>query len=229
MKDKDQNKYHKKYPKLTEEMENIIEVQVWKAEKENDKQIKRYFNQEKGYINFGLKDFNGYFSLLHFQENEENELREPISSRLNILNFENDPAIRKEFYKSSKLMDEMWADDAFILEGSLKYLQIIQERLSDKLPKIIHYEIFESTKIFVKEELHHAMIDVWKQNKEKLFSDQHRREQKQKLENDIEGNQNALEIVKRMTRIINSFQNQQIHYDHSDDETDEEDFNPLRI
>ena len=149
-------------------------------------------------------------------------------SLANILNFENDAAKRKEFYHSSKLMGEMWQDDAIILEGSLKYLQIIQDSLSDKLPKIIHHEIFESTQMFVKEELYHAMMDVWKQNKEIMFSDENRREQKQKLENDIESNQNALEIVNRMTKIIKSFQNQQKH-DYSDDETDEDDFNHLRI
>ena len=229
MEDKDQKKYHKKYPKLTEEMENIIEDQVWKAEEENDKQIKRYFNQEKGYINFGLKDFEEHLISINFEDNEENEKRESMSSGLNILNFENDAAKRKEFYQASKLMGEMWQDDAIILEGSLKYLQIIQDSLSDKLPKIIHHEIFESTQMFVKEELYHAMMDVWKQNKEKMFSDENRREQKQKLENDIESNQNALEIVNRMTKIIKSFKNQHRHYDQSDDETDEDDFNHLGI
>ena len=68
MEDKDQKKYHKKYPKLTEEMENIIEDQVWKAEEENDKQITRYFNQEKGYINFGLKNFEEHLIQINFEE-----------------------------------------------------------------------------------------------------------------------------------------------------------------
>ena len=207
-------------------MENIIENQVWKAEEENDKQIKRYFNQEKGYVNFGLKDFEEHLISINFEENEK---RESTSSGLNILNFENDATKRKEFYQSSKLMGEMWQDDAIILEGSLKYLQIIQDSLSDKLPKIIHHEIFESTQMFVKEELYHAMMDVWKQNKQIMFSDENRREQKQKLENDIESNQNALEIVNRMTKIIKSFQNHQKYCNQSDDETDEDDFNHLRI
>ena len=38
-------------------MKKIIENQVWRAEKENEKQIKRYFEQEKEYINSGHKDF----------------------------------------------------------------------------------------------------------------------------------------------------------------------------
>ena len=211
-------------------MEKIIGEHVSKAEEENDKQIKRYFNQEKGYINFGLKDFEEHLIQINFEENEEDEKRVSMSSGLNILNFENDAEKRKEFYQSSKLMGEMWQDDAIILEGSLKYLQIIQDSLSDKLPKIIHHEIFESTQMFVKEELYHAIMDVWRQNKEIMFSDeQKRREQKQKLENVIESNQNALKIVNRMTKIIKSFQNQQKHNDQSDDETDEDDFYHPRI
>ena len=81
------DKYHD-YPKLIDTVENIIENQVWKAEEENDKQITRYFNQEKGYINFGLKNFEEHLIQINFEENEENEKRESMSSRLNILNFE---------------------------------------------------------------------------------------------------------------------------------------------
>ena len=35
----------------------------------------------------------------------------------------------------------MWEDDAIILEECLIHLKILQDSLSDKLPKIIHYEI----------------------------------------------------------------------------------------
>ena len=201
-------------------MEQIIENQVEKAENGNDYQIRRYFNQEKGYINFGLKDFNEHLIPISFEENAEDEdqpLRESGSTKLNILNFENDRTKREKVYKSLRLNEDFWADDAIILEGSLKYLQLIQNSLSDKLPKIIHYEIFESTKMFVKNELHLAMIDVWKQKKEILFSDDNRREQKQQLENDIEINENALEIIDRMNKIIRSFENQQRHNEQIDE------------
>ena len=102
----------------------------------------------------------------------------------------------------------MWEDDAIILEGCLKHLQIIQDSLSDKLPKIIHYEIFYSTTTFIEEELSDALLDEWKRSKDSMFSDESQREQKKKLENDIENSENALEIVSGMTRLIKNFQNQ---------------------
>jgi len=102
----------------------------------------------------------------------------------------------------------MWEDDAIILEGCLKHLEIIQDSLSDKLPKIIHYEIFYSTTTFVEQELADALIDEWKRNKDAMFSDDSQREQKNKLEKDIENNENALEIVNGMTKLIKNFQNQ---------------------
>ena len=102
----------------------------------------------------------------------------------------------------------MWEDDAIILEGCLQHLQIIQDSLSDKLPKIIHYEIFYSTTTFIEQELSDALLDEWKRNKDSMFSDESQIEQKKKLENDIANNENALEIVSGMTRLIKNFQNQ---------------------
>ena len=92
------------------------------------------------------------------------ETKESGPSELNILNLKNDSRKRKDFYKSSKFNDDILEDDAIILEGSLKHLKIIQDSLSDKLPKIIHYEIFHSIKIFVDQELINALMAEWKQN-----------------------------------------------------------------
>ena len=217
-------------------MKNEIEKQIWKAERENENQIKRYFNQEKELINSGHKDFAINFErkqmpvkysdqkietnqqpllndklqtdpgvgaaigLAEVTGNSNLETRESLE--LNILNFRNDSNRRKKFYESSKLNHDMWEDDAIILEGSLKHLQIIQDALSDKLPKIIHYEIFHSTKIFVEQELASTLIDEWKQNKDIMSANESQRERRQKLEKDIEKNKNALEIVSRMTRMI---------------------------
>ena len=181
-------------------MENIIENQVRKAERENEIQIKRFFNQEKEYINTGHKNFT---------VNIERKTPKPeLPSELNILDFGNNEELRKEFYNSKFLNDNMWEDDAIILEGCLKHLEIIQDSLSDKLPKIIHYEIFYSTTTFVEQELADALIDEWKRNKDAMFSDDSQREQKNKLEKDIENNENASEIVNGMTKLIENFQNQ---------------------
>ena len=143
-----------------------IRNHVGKAERENNYQIKRYFDQEKEYINSGHKDFEINFERKQIahrlgedaaeaddQKTDENFLlakSEFNSEKLNILNFQNDSKGRKRFYQSSKdLIGDMWEDDAIILEAILKHLQIIQDSLSDKLKKIIHFEIFHSTKIFV--------------------------------------------------------------------------------
>ena len=137
------------------------------------------------------------------------ETRESGPSELNILNFKNDSKQREEFYKSDNLIGDMWEDDEIILEGSLKHLQIIQDSLSDKLPKIIHYEIFHSTKIFVQQEFTNALIEEWKQNKDVMVSNESQREKRRKIENDIDKYENALDIVNEMTRIIKEFQNQE--------------------
>ena len=42
---------YKNVPKLIETIEAIIENQVREAERENEIQIKRYFDQEKQYVN----------------------------------------------------------------------------------------------------------------------------------------------------------------------------------
>ena len=184
-------------------MENIIEGQVRKAETENEIQIKRYFNQEKEYINTGHKNFTINIE----SKTSAKSPRDSVELELNILNFDEDEEKRKAFYESKFLNDNMWEDDAIILEGCLKHLQIIQDSLSDKLPKIIHYEIFHSTTTFVEQELADALLDEWKRNKDSMFSDDSQREQKNKLENDIKNNENALEIVNGMTRIIKDCQN----------------------
>ena len=194
------DKKYKNFPKLIETMENIIECQVRKAETENEIQIKRYFNQEKEYINTGHKNF---------KINIERKSQAPeVPPELNILDFKGKPEERKIFYNSKSLIQNMWEDDAIILEGCLKHLQIVQDSLSDKLPKIIHYEIFYSTTTFIEQELSDALLDEWKRNKDSMFSDESQREQKKKLENDIANNKNALEIVTGMTRLIKNFQSQ---------------------
>ena len=196
---------YKNFPKLIKTMEDIIEKQVSEAERENEIQIRRYFNQEKEYVNTGHKNFTINI-----------ERKPPASdqpSELNILDFKNDEAKRKEFYNSRDLIDNMWKDDAIILEGCLKHLEIIQDSLSDKLKKIIHYEIFYSTKIFVEQKLGNALIDEWKQNKDVMCSDENQRKQIQKLEDDIKKNDQALEIISGMTRMIRNFQRQEKQVD----------------
>ena len=152
------------------------------------------------------------------------ETKESGPSELNILNFKNDSEKREDFYKLSKFNGDIWEDDAIILEGSLKHLQIIQDSLSDKLPKIIHYEIFHSTKIFVEQELTNALMAEWKQNKDIMSSNESQREQRKKLLNDIEKNEYALDIINGMTRMIKNFQNQekQLHHQGRSDEYEEE-------
>ena len=191
-------------------MEQIIENQVRKAETENEIQIKRYFNQEKEYINTGHKNFTINIERKNPTDSvpPQKPKRESLVPELNILNFKENAEERKTFYNSKSLIYSMWEDDAIILEGCLKHLQIIQDSLSDKLPKIIHYEIFYSTTTFIEEELSDALLDEWKRSKDAMFSDESQREQKKILENDIENNENALEIVSGMTRLIKNFQNQ---------------------
>ena len=191
-------------------METIIERQVRKAEAENEIQIKRYFNQEKEYINTGHKNFTINIERKNPTDSvpPQKPKRESLVPELNILNFKENAEERKTFYNSKSLIYSMWEDDAIILEGCLKHLQIIQDSLSDKLPKIIHYEIFYSTTTFIEEELSDALLDEWKRSKDAMFSDESQREQKKILENDIENNENALEIVSGMTRLIKNFQNQ---------------------
>ena len=199
-------------------LKKIIRNHIAKAAKENENQIKRYFDQEKEYINSGHKDFNINFERKQIEaksdEQESNNSSDSSPSGLNILNFKNNPNERKRFYRTSKdLIGEMWEDDAIILEAILKHLQIIQDSLSDKLKKIIHYEIFYSTKIFVEQKLGNALIDEWKQNKDVMCSDENQRKQKQKLKNDIEKNDKALEIISGMTRMIRNFQRQEKQVD----------------
>ena len=191
-------------------MEKIIEDQVRKAETENEIQIERYFNQEKEYINTGHKNFTINIERKNPTDSvpPQKPKRESLVPELNILNFKENAEERKTFYNSKSLIYSMWEDDAIILEGCLKHLQIIQDSLSDKLPKIIHYEIFYSTTTFIEEELSDALLDEWKRSKDAMFSDESQREQKKILENDIENNENALEIVSGMTRLIKNFQNQ---------------------
>ena len=152
------------------------------------------------------------------------ETKESGPSELNILNFKNDPEKREDFYKSSQFNGNIWEDDAIILEGSLKHLQIIQDSLSDKLPKIIHYEIFHSTKIFVERELTNALMAEWKQNKDIMSSNESQREQRKKLEDVIEKNESALDIINRMTRMIKNSQNQekQVHHQGRSDDYEED-------
>ena len=155
-------------------MENLSARITNFSEKKNE----RYFEQEKEYINSGHKDFPINFERkqipvkysvklvkeLTGHEKPKLETKESGPSELNILNFKNDSRKRKDFYKSSKFNGDILEDDAIILEGSLKHLKIIQDSLSDKLPKIIHYEIFHSIKIFVDQELINALMAEWKQN-----------------------------------------------------------------
>ena len=185
-------------------METIIERQVRKAETENEIQIKRYFNQEKEYINTGHKNFTINIE----SKTSAKPPRDSAELELNILNFDDDEEKRKAFYDSKFLNDNMWEDDAIILEGCLKHLQIIQDSLSDKLPKIIHYEIFYSTSTFIEQKLADALLDEWKQNKDSMFSDESQIKQREKLENEIKNNENALEIVSKMASLITDFQNQ---------------------
>ena len=191
---------YKNFPKLIKTMEDIIEKQVSEAERENEIQIRRYFNQEKEYVNTGHKNFTIDIERKHPASDQPSEL--------NILDFKENEQKRIDFYKRRDLIYEMWEDDAIILEGCLKHLEIIQDSLSDKLPKIIHYEIFYSTTMFVEQELADALIDKWKQNKETMFSDESQTEQKKNLETNIKNSEDALEIVNGMQEIIENFQNQ---------------------
>ena len=218
-----------------------IRNHVGKAERENNYQIKRYFDQEKEYINSGHKDFEINFE--RKQDDEEDSKsddsksdgqtldeekftlarNDSSSTQLNILDFKNDSEGRKKFYQSSKiLIGELWEDDAIILEAILKHLQIIQDSLSDKLKKIIHYEIFHSTKIFVEQDLANALIDEWKQDKGVMNSDESQRQKIEKLENDIKKNKQALDIVSGMTRMIRNFQIQDKIRNHQDPEISSE-------
>ena len=228
-------------------MKTIIRNHVRKAEKENKNQIKRYFDQEKEYINSGHKDFEINFERKQIahrsgedvaeadgQKTDEYvlaaETSESNSEKLNILNFQNDSKGRKRFYQSSKdLIGDMWEDDAIILEAILKHLQIIQDSLSDKLKKIIHFEIFHSTKIFVEQGLANALIDEWKRNKDVMSSDESQQKQILQLENDIEKNKKALEIVSGMTKMIRNFQNQDIGSDYIRSDYIEDDIGHLRL
>ena len=260
-------------------MKRIMENHILRAENENESQIKRYFDQEKEYINSGHKNFeiNLYKyktdALPTFVETEEDGFKnfdqgpvedeaqwfaanenatdqEPVEEtseviedvatgagiemvgltrlgkhqletiksgalKLNILGFENDLQKREEFYKSdSDLICDMWLEDAIILEGSLKHLEIIQDSLSDKLPKIIHFEIFYSTKIFVQQELTNALLEEWKQNKDIMVSNESQRQKRRKLQNDIEKFDHALEIISEMTKIIKIIQKQETPLQH---------------
>ena len=97
---------YKNFPKLIETMENIIENQVRKAERENEIQIKRFFNQEKEYINTGHKNFT---------VNIERKTPKPeLPPELNILDFGKNPEQRKEFY-NSKFLNDNTGGGRFIL------------------------------------------------------------------------------------------------------------------
>ena len=193
-------------------MKKIIRDYVWKAGKENEKKIERYFDQEKQYINGAHKDFD-----VNFERKQTRDFSEDAKDSKSdgqtadekefLLNFKNDPEERKKFYESSKdLIGEMWEDDAVILEAILKHLQIIQDSLSDKLKKIIHYEIFYSTKVFVEKNLTKALIEEWKRNKDVMSSDESQTQKIEKLKNDIKNNKEAREIVRGMTEMIREFQ-----------------------
>ena len=299
------NDKYQNFPNLISTLKTIIRNHVGKAEKENRKQIKRYFDQEKEYINSGHKDFeinferkqiahrpgedaveandqktDGNFlatetsdlnsekqNILNFKNDSKGrkkkkkryfdqeqiadkpgedaaeaddqktdeyvlatEPSESNSEKLNILNFQNDLKGRKRFYQSSKdLIGAMWEDDAIILEAILKHLQIIQDSLSDKLKKIIHFEIFHSTKIFVEQGLANALIDEWKRDKDVMSSDEKQRKQILQLENDIEKNKKALEIVSGMTKMIRNFQKQDTGSDYIRADYIEDDTSHLRL
>ena len=193
-------------------MKKIIRDYVWKAGKENEQKIERYFDQEKQYINGAHKDFD-----VNFERKQTRDFSEDAKDSKSdgqtadekefLLNFKNDPEERKKFYESSKdLIGEMWEDDAVILEAILKHLQIIQDSLSDKLKKIIHYEIFYSTKVFVEKNLTKALIEEWKRNKDVMSSDESQTQKIEKLKNDIKNNKEAREIVRGMTEMIREFQ-----------------------
>ena len=284
-------------------MKQIMENHILRAESENESQIRRYFDQEKEYINSGHKKFsiNLYKdksgTLQNFVQTEENgfqtfdqgpvadeaqssgqsvneiqgviddtseviddlidgaldvatnpvagaakvaggivkgvkklakrklETRESRAAELNILDFKNDSKEREEFYKSdADMIGDMWEEDAIILEGSLKHLQIIQDSLSDKLPKIIHFEIFYSTKIFVQQDLANALLEEWKQNKDIMVSNETQRQKRRKLENDVEKFDHALEIISGMTKMIKVIQKQEnpIQLHHNDQSGDYE-------
>ena len=247
--------------------------QVWKADEITENQIKRYFEEEKNYINSGHKDFGINFERKaenpgtksdHHSETQSETLS--AGSELNILDDNDEIEFHKskrnkktrktkktrttktkrsinsgytdsginvertteksespkpfelnvldnndiiDFYQSKRdMLADLWEDDAIILEASLKHLQIIQDSLSDKLPKIIHYEIFHSTKNFVEEELAEALIDVWKKNKDIMSPNESEKQKIRKLENDIKNYEKALEIINEMMRIIRNFKNQ---------------------
>ena len=242
-------------------MKRIIEDHVCMSERENKNQIKRYFDQEKGYINSGHKDFkinferkkkstagpahlaprfspgrsappppppkaSGYKiwpkkekkhkqSPANYAEDEQSlapseefeqfqeapEEFEP--TELNILNFENDPHKRKQFYDLSKdLVGSIWEDDAIILEGTLQHLKIIQDSFKDKLPKIIHFEIFYATKVFVEKELTNVLTDEIKENPAIMYADESELERRQNLEVGIKQYEEALQIVNNMRKMI---------------------------
>ena len=101
-------------------MKKIIRNHVWKADENNENQIKRYFEQEKNYINSGHKNFGINFE----RKIEKSESQKPFE--LNILDY-NDMI---DFYQSKRdMLGDLWEDDGIILEASLKHLQIIQSSL----------------------------------------------------------------------------------------------------
>ena len=205
---------------LIETMIRIIRTHGRKVDEENKKQIERYFEQEKYFINSGHKDFG-----INFERKTGQSETHSTALELNVLDL-ND---RKEFYQSKRdMLEDLMDDDAVILEACLKHLKIIQDSLSDKLPKIIHYEIFHSTKNFIEEELANELINAWKKNKDIMAPNESERRRKQKLEKDIKNYENALVIINEMMTLIRNFQNQdQLNQnEYSEDDLDE---GPLRI
>ena len=89
--------------------------------------------------------------------------------------------------------------------GSDKLKTIITMELIKKIKEIVSVMESKITKNLLTLKGH---LDEFQHITNEDFDIESQREQKKKLENDIENNQNAFEVVCGMTRLIKNFQNQ---------------------